>query len=110
MILLKEVLLADKDKLWNIFQKYFYEMSAYYDMDMDECETISSYGCTLGKHRDRVIVCCEVSESCEKGLRKQSFLFYVDNIRWMTMVLVICYHVICMHNRIATTSSKKNAK
>ena len=37
MILLKEVLLADKDKLWNIFQKYFYEMSAYYDMDMDEC-------------------------------------------------------------------------
>lgn len=36
MIVLKEVEASDKDKLWNIFQKYFYEMSAYYDIDMDE--------------------------------------------------------------------------
>ena len=26
---------ADKNRLWNIFQKYLYEMSAYYDMEMD---------------------------------------------------------------------------
>lgn len=31
MITLKKVELADKDKFWNIFQKYCYEMSAFYD-------------------------------------------------------------------------------
>ena len=36
MIVLKEVQASDKEKLWNVFQKYFYEMSSYYDMDMDE--------------------------------------------------------------------------
>lgn len=36
MIILKEVQVLDKEKLWNIFQKYFHEMTAYYDMDMDE--------------------------------------------------------------------------
>lgn len=36
MIVLKEVLTQDKDRLWNIFQKYLYEMTNYYDMDMNE--------------------------------------------------------------------------
>lgn len=35
MVTLKKVELADKDKFWNIFQKYCYEMSAFYDMDLD---------------------------------------------------------------------------
>ena len=35
MIVLQEAQAADREKLWSIFQKYFYEMSAYYDMDMD---------------------------------------------------------------------------
>ncbi len=35
MIMLKSAERTDKNRLWNIFQKYFYEMSAYYDMEMD---------------------------------------------------------------------------
>lgn len=35
MIMLKLAEQADKNRLWNMFQKYFYEMSAYYDMEMD---------------------------------------------------------------------------
>lgn len=36
MIILKEAQVSDQDKLWNIFQKYLYEMSNYYDMEMNE--------------------------------------------------------------------------
>lgn len=36
MIALKEVLTQDKDRLWNISQKYLYEMTNYYDMGMNE--------------------------------------------------------------------------
>lgn len=35
MISLKRVTPADRETLWNIFQKYLYELSAFYDMDMD---------------------------------------------------------------------------
>ena len=35
MIRLKSAERTDKNRLWNIFQKYLYEMSAYYDMEMD---------------------------------------------------------------------------
>lgn len=35
MIALKQIELADKSKFWNIFQKYLYELTNYYDMDMD---------------------------------------------------------------------------
>lgn len=35
MVTLQTVELSDKNRLWNIFQKYCYEMSAYYDMDLD---------------------------------------------------------------------------
>lgn len=36
MIILQEVQMLDKDKLWNVFQKYLYEMTNFYVMDMDE--------------------------------------------------------------------------
>lgn len=36
MIAFQKVKREDKEKLWNIFQKYYYEMSAYYPIDMDE--------------------------------------------------------------------------
>ena len=35
MIALKKIELPDKSRFWNIFQKYLYEMTNYYDMDMD---------------------------------------------------------------------------
>ena len=34
MLTLKPVETAEKDILWNVFQKYYYEMSAYYDLEM----------------------------------------------------------------------------
>lgn len=36
MLTLKQIESSDKSKLWNIFQKYLYEMTNYYAMDMDE--------------------------------------------------------------------------
>lgn len=36
MIAFKAVQISDRERLWNIFQKYLYEMTAYYDMEMDE--------------------------------------------------------------------------
>lgn len=36
MIILKKAEVSDKDKMWNIFQKYLYEMTNYYDMTMSE--------------------------------------------------------------------------
>ena len=35
MLTLKQIKLPDKDRFWNIFQKYLYELTCYYDMDMD---------------------------------------------------------------------------
>lgn len=35
MITLKPIALSEKERLWNVFQKYCYEMSAHYDMDLD---------------------------------------------------------------------------
>ena len=35
MIALKKIERSDRDRLWNLFQKYLYEMTNYYDMDMD---------------------------------------------------------------------------
>lgn len=35
MITLKPVEQADRTRLWNVFQKYYYEMSPYYDLRMD---------------------------------------------------------------------------
>lgn len=32
---IKKVELSDKERFWNIFPKYCYEMSAYYDMNLD---------------------------------------------------------------------------
>ena len=36
MIALKKIESSDKSKFWNIFQKYLYEITNYYDMDMDK--------------------------------------------------------------------------
>ena len=36
MIILKKVIEADRDLLWNINQKYLYEMTNFYDDPMDE--------------------------------------------------------------------------
>ncbi len=42
----------------------------------------------------------DVKKNCkgEKSMRK----YYLDNIRWITIVLVVIYHVIYMYNGIAT--------
>ena len=36
MIALKRVTPEERDVLWSVMQKYFYEMSALYDLDMDD--------------------------------------------------------------------------
>lgn len=36
MIVLREVPISDREKLWNVFQKYLHELTAYYPMEMDE--------------------------------------------------------------------------
>ena len=35
MVTLKKVPVSDRNTLWNMVQKYFYELSAIYDMEMD---------------------------------------------------------------------------
>lgn len=44
MVILREVRQEERRKLWNIFQKFLYEMTNYYDDVMDE-EGNYHYGC-----------------------------------------------------------------
>ena len=41
-----------------------------------------------------------VKNSCKGG--KHMRKLYLDNIRWITVVLVVIYHVIYMYNGVAT--------
>ncbi len=43
MITLKHITASDKDKLWNLLQKYLYEMSAYYDLCDSDMDNTGNY-------------------------------------------------------------------
>lgn len=63
MIHLQPVHSRDRDLLWNINQKYLYEMTMFYPDEMDEAENLH-YGrfeeCfTDSKHNEKnLLICC----------------------------------------------------